>query len=80
MIKWFEHLGSHGSVKVHNRKQMKALTPTIPVMKGQFLDFHLPSKKDTMENCSGTAEIILFGSVLLAYRLQFLQTGLLLTM
>jgi hypothetical protein len=50
VFKQLEHLAKHRNVETpQNKKQMKSLTYTTLVMAGQFLDFHLLSKKDTME-------------------------------
>lgn len=50
LIKQLEHLAKRGNVEMlQNRKQMNGLTNATPVITGQFLDFHLLSRKDTME-------------------------------
>jgi hypothetical protein len=49
MIIKFEHLRmQRNEEKQRYRKYMKSLLLKTPVLKRQFLDFHHPSRKDTM--------------------------------
>jgi len=50
MDKQLEHLGRRKNMeKLLSIKYMEYLTLMTPMMHGQFLDFHLPLRKDIME-------------------------------
>jgi hypothetical protein len=46
--------------KLLSRKHMKHLTFTNPIMQGQVLGFHLPSRKDTMEASIAWKMVVIF--------------------
>jgi hypothetical protein len=51
--------------KLLSRKHMKHLTFTNPIMQGQVLGFHLPSRKDTMEASIAWKMVVIFFSLLI---------------